>query len=80
MSSPYADDDICHCGLEMDQHTAWDNHAPVLLEQAPLDPKPWRCTSCSDRFVREPGIDAPTSHVTKFLPREGYAQLRSSYR
>ncbi|WP_404474783.1 hypothetical protein [Microbacterium aerolatum] len=31
------------------------------------DPKPWRCTSCSDRFVREQV--SPTSHVTKHQPR-----------
>jgi len=34
----YRDDDLCHCGLEMNQHTAWDNHAPVLKpEYAPGD-------------------------------------------
>jgi hypothetical protein len=33
------------------------------------DPKPWSCTSCGDRFVREQGVHAPTSHITKFRPR-----------
>lgn len=44
-----------------------------------LDPKPWFCTSCSDRFVREQGIGSPTTHVTRFRPRPQYEQDLSKY-
>lgn len=46
-------------------------------QEATLDPKPWFCTSCSDRFVRFQ--QSPTSHVTVFKPRPQYEQRRMAY-
>ncbi len=43
----------------------------------PLDPKPWFCTSCSDRFARQQV--APTTHVTVFDPRPQYEQEKGYY-
>lgn len=34
----YADDDLCHCGLEMNKHTILDNHSPVLMPRTPPEP------------------------------------------
>ena len=70
----------CSCDEYDGEHWAWsfwDFHFPgiqnyeTLAEEEPVfaDPKPWICTSCSDRFAREQGISSPTTHVTVYRPR-----------
>lgn len=47
-----------------------------------LDPKPWRCTLCSDRFATErykSGAER-TTHRVEFSPRAIYEQDREAYR
>ena len=60
-------------------YEAWrsDGGLSVRIRTRNLDPKPWICTSCSDRFVREQkGL---TTHQTKFQPRAQYDQDIEAY-
>jgi hypothetical protein len=50
--------------------------APVAVPLK-LDPKPWMCLACWDRFVHRPEYGAP--HMTGFKPRPGYSTDPADY-
>jgi hypothetical protein len=43
-----------------------------------LDPKPWQCINCSDRFVHNQ--TSASIHWTEFRPRPLYSQDGGEYR
>jgi hypothetical protein len=64
-------------GVEVGKHWRSDGGLSLRFRESKLDPKPWFCTSCSDRFVHEQkGL---TTHVTVFKPREKYVQEQAAY-
>lgn len=46
-------------------------------ETPALDPKPWSCVNCSDRFARSQ--TEKSIHWTNFTPRPQYSQNREDY-